>query len=191
MSSALSQPERPSCRHFVTKLAGSVAHKGSFQGYWRVYGGLPSLLRSTYFWLSVVITIITYPFWSVIEPNKEPQWVSVTIQVAPSLMGFALGGMAIMLSFSTGRFLEAIRQKGREDSFFMKVIASFFHFSVVLGLSLLIAVVTRAFPNAYLSGVGFFASVYGVMLAIATVDHLWQTAAIYNQVRDSGDDKPS
>lgn len=73
----------------------------------------------------------------------------------------------------------------------MKVIASFFHFSVVLGLSLLIAVVTRAFPNAYLSGVGFFASVYGVMLAIATVDHLWQTAAIYNQVRDSGDDKPS
>lgn len=113
------------------------------------------------------------------------------MQVSPSLMGFALGGMAIMLSFSTGRFLEAIRQKGREDSFFMKVIASFFHFSVVLGLSMLVAVLTKAFPNIYLSGLGFFASVYGVMLAIATVDHLWQTAALYNKVRDGGDDKPA
>lgn len=167
-----------------------MTHKGSFQGYWRVYGGLPSLLRSYYFRVSIVITIITYPFWSVIEPNKEPQWVAITIQVVPSLMGFALGGMAIMLSFSTGRFLEAIRQKGSDDSYFMKVIASFFHFSVVLGLSLLAAVLTKAFPNKYLSGLGFFGSVYGVMLAIATVDHLWQTAVIYNKVRDSGDEKP-
>lgn len=105
-------------------------------------------------------------------------------------MGFALGGMAIMLSFSTGRFLEAIRQKGRPDSFFMKVVASFFHFSVMLGASLLIALLTKVFPNIYLSGIGFFSSVYGVMLAIATVDHLWQTATLYNTVRDK-DDKPS
>lgn len=62
-------------------------------------------------------------------------------------MGFALGGMAIMLSFSTGRFLEAIRQKGRPDSFFMKVVASFFHFSVMLGASLLIALLTKVFQT--------------------------------------------
>jgi len=99
-------------------------------------------------------------------------------------MGFALGGMAIMLSFSTGRFLEAIRQNGRKDSYFMKVIASFFHFTTVLGLALLTAVMAKVFPNCkWISGFGFFASVYGVMLAVATVDHLWQTAVIFNQVK--------
>jgi hypothetical protein len=170
-----------------------VGAKGSFRGYWRVYGGLPSLVRSTYFWVAVVITIVTFPFWSATEADGEPKWVSITIDVMPSLMGFALGGMAIMLAFSTGRFLEAIRQKGREDSYFMKVIASFFHFTTVLGLALLLAVLSKAFPSPWLSGLGFFASVYGVLLAVATVDHLWQTAVIFNKVRqiDGGDNDKS
>ncbi len=181
--------EQHSHRPSEMRSADSVAHKGSFQSYWQVYGGLPSLLRSTYFWMSIVITIVAYPFWSDIPSYKAPEWTAITLQVVPSLMGFALGGMAIMLAFSTGRFLDAIRQKGKENSFFMKVIASFFHFSVVLGISLLVALMTIAFPNRYLSGIGFFSSVYGVMLAIATVDHLWQTASIFNKVKDDSSDE--
>lgn len=170
-----------------------MAGKGSFQGYWAVYGGLPSLLRSTYFWVAIVVSLFATPFWVKFEANGDPAWVSITFAVVPSLMGFALGGMAIMLAFSTGRFLEAIRQKGRDDSYFMKVIASFFHFTMVLSLALLLAVLSKAFPSKYLSAVGFFMSVYGVLLALATVDHLWQTAGIFNKVKDVSEaknDKP-
>jgi hypothetical protein len=171
------------------KRGGSVAGKGSFQGYWAVYGGLPSLLRSTYFWVAVVVSIISQPFWIKFGKNGEPLWVSITFDVVPSLMGFALGGMAIMLAFSTGRFLEAIRQKGRDDSYFMKVIASFFHFTMVLSLALLLALFSKSFPSKYLSAIGFFMSVYGVLLALATVDHLWQTAGIFNKVKDASETK--
>lgn len=160
-----------------------MAAKGSFRGYWQVYGGLGSLLRSSYFWISVVITILTQPYWAKVT-NGEPDWVGLTIDVVPSLLGFSLGGMAIMLSFSTGRFLEAIRQKGRDDSFFMKVIASFFHFILVLGASLVLAIVSKAFPSVWLSGFGFFATIYGLMLAIALMDHLWQTARIFNRAKE-------
>jgi hypothetical protein len=171
------------------KRDGSVAGKGSFQGYWAVYGGLPSLIRSSYFWIAIVITIISYSYWSKFDlQSGEPVWASFTLNVIPSLMGFALGGMAIMLAFSTGKFLEAIRQKGKENSYFMKVIASFFHFTVVLGLALLVAALSKAFPNKYLSCIGYFATIYGILLAVATVDHLWQTAVIFNKVKNSGSD---
>ncbi|MDZ7824489.1 MAG: hypothetical protein U5K75_10965 [Ahrensia sp.] len=98
------------------------------------------------------------------------------------MLGFALGGMAIMLAFSTGRFLEAIRQKGKDNSFFMKVIASFFHFTTVLVIALLLAVMSKAFPSKPLSAFGFFASIYGVLLAVATTGHFWQMATIFNKI---------
>lgn len=166
-----------------------MADENAYQGYWRVYGGVASLLRSTYFWLGLVITILARGLW-VIEAGKTPAWVALATSIVPSLLGFALGGMAIMLAFSSGKFLDAIRQKGKHDSYFMKIIASFFHFAVVLAGALMIALVEGGLsPVPYLRQgaefAGFFLTVYGILLVLAIVSSVWHTARIFNAVREN------
>jgi len=109
----------------------------------------------------------------------------MTLSVVPSLMSFALAGMAIMLAFSSGRFLEAIRQGGKEDSYLMKVVSSFFHFALVLTMALVVAIISHVYPEQYLSAFGFFLTVYGILLTLAVVDHMWQTVRIFNKVKDN------
>lgn len=155
----------------------------AYQGYWSVFGGAWSLLRSTYFWLSVVLTLISKPLWEN-SPNQAPKWAAIATSIIPNLLGFALGGMAIMLSFSSGQFLQAIRQSGKEDSYFMKMIASFFHFTVILTTSLIISLFCDIYPNEILSVFGLFCLFYGVLLVPATAASIWHTARVFNAADD-------
>jgi hypothetical protein len=151
----------------------------AYQGYWKIFGGVWSLLRSTYFWIALILTLLSQPLW-IERYNNPPGWVDIATGVIPNLLGFALGGMAIMLSFSSGRFLEAIRQSGREDSYFMKMIASFFHFSIVLTCSLLIAILSRSLHHEILSFAGVACLFYGILLVPATAASIWHTARVFN-----------
>ena len=104
-------------------------------------------------------------------------------------MGFALSGMAIMLAFSGGVFLNAIRQGGREDSYFMKMIASFFHFGVTLTAAMIVGFVCKInwIPEpiiSILSATGYFLTLYGILLVAAAATNIWHTARIYNFVSE-------
>jgi hypothetical protein len=149
----------------------------AFQGYWRVFGGVTSLFGSPYLLLAVILVTLTEPIWSV---RHGLVWIEIATAIVPNLLGFALGGMAIMLSFSSGRFLEAIRQNGRSDSYFMKVIASFFHLSLVLSFCLIVSILSRIYPSNLMSAFGICALFYGVLLIPATAASIWHTARIFN-----------
>lgn len=175
---------------FEMKRCDSVSDENAYQGYWRVYGGAWALVRSTYFWLAVVITIISQSLWLPTE-GKSPAWIDLAVSILPSLLGFALGGMAIMLAFSSGKFLDAIRQKGKSNSYFMKMMASFFHFALVLSTAMIATFVARlTLPHIVIktvSAIGYFLSIYSILLVLATVASIWHTARIFNAVRDNDD----
>ncbi|WP_156361369.1 hypothetical protein [Sphingomonas sp. Leaf67] len=168
----------------MTKPSASVPGENAFQGYWRVFGGTWQILRSTYFWISGILTLTLPKVWQT-KDGSERVWTGITLDVTPSLLGFALGGMAIMLAFSSGKFLEAIRQKGKDNSYLRKIMASFFHFCVVLTASILTAYISRFYDNDYLSAVGVFLSYYGILLVLATASRIWHTARIFNAVSDA------
>ena len=149
-----------------------------------MFGGIWSLLRSTYFLGSLAGTCLLPRLWQMTGPDGKPLWAGITIDVVPSLLGFALGGMAIMLAFSSGRFLEAIRQKGKDKSYLRKMMASFFHFCLVLTAALLLAFVSNFYANDALSFAGVFASIYGLVLVLATASRIWHTARIFNAVTE-------
>lgn len=119
------------------------------------------------------------PLWMDRYQN-DPFWTGLAVGIIPNLLGFALGGMAIMLSFSSGRFLEAIRQNGKEDSYFMKMIASFFHFSLILTASLILAILSKSISNQCISILGLFCLFYGILLVPATAASIWHTARVFN-----------
>jgi Na+/H+ antiporter NhaD/arsenite permease-like protein len=131
-----------------------------------------------------LLTSLLPGLWTTLDGDGRPLWASLTLDIAPSLLGFALGGMAIMLAFSSGRFLEAIRQKGKDKSYLRKMMASFFHFCAVLTAATLVGFVSSFYVNKVVSFIGVLLSIYGLLLVIATASRIWHTARIFNAVSD-------
>jgi hypothetical protein len=88
--------------------------------------------------------------------------------------------MAIMLAFSGANAFNIIAEEGEPKSLFIKVITSFFHFILVQTISIVMALLTIAYDNFFLSLIGFVALCYSLMVAIATAGQLLQVAIIMN-----------
>jgi uncharacterized membrane protein len=152
-----------------------------FIRYWRIYGGWRALVTSPYLLVALVLTGICYPYWS--KPGTASADLAMT--VIPSIMAFSLGGMAIILAFSGGRFFNLIRQDGEEKSLFMTVIANFFHFLTIQTLALISALIVLAFPlDKAPSGIAFFFLAYSVTSAVASAAALFNVSRLYNVVGD-------
>jgi ABC-type transport system involved in Fe-S cluster assembly fused permease/ATPase subunit len=121
------------------------------------------------------------------EADKKPIWASLTLQIVPNLLGFSLSGMSVMLAFSEGKFLDAIRQGGKDNSYFRKVLASFFHFTLTLTIALLISYISQFYSNKYVSMIGVVLSIYGILLIMSVVSRIWHTARIFNKVGKKAD----
>ncbi len=160
-----------------------------FRVYWRIYGGFRGLLKSPYMWISAAITAGCFPFWLDWGGDDLGRPMAETmLTVVPALMAFTLAGMAIILALSGERFTRAIRQDGREDSLFMKVVVLFFHFILVQSIALLLAFFSTSYPSQdWLAAVTFFFATYGVMSAIAIAAMLLNISRIYNIAMDDHD----
>lgn len=148
----------------------------TFGVYWEAYGRLPALLSSPYVYLAVAFTAACYPLWS----NQESGWQQIVLDVVPSMLGFSMGGMAIVLAFATSKAFSVLAEDGARDSFFIKLIAAFFHFILVQGGAILIAVAANSYENLYLSAVGFFLFSYAVLAGVATAGQLLNSGYVLN-----------
>lgn len=177
-----------------TQPATRVREPGSldpFRIYWNAYGGWRELFTSPYLLAALVLTAMCYPVWSEIKEGQTGyENAQLGIDVIPSLLAFSLGAMAIVLAFSGGKFLKAIREDGDEKSFFMTIVATFFHFIFVQALALATAMVAMAFPKLVVpAAVSFFFLSYSLMAAVAAAAALLNASRIYNKV--GSDDEPA
>lgn len=163
----------------VSQESDRIDTIGVFATYFRLYGGWPALLTSPYFWVALLISFSFYPVWTE-EVDNERIWLSMAVEIIPSLMAFSLGGMAILLAFSSDRLIKVIQQGGQADSLYMKATASFFHFILVQTLSLIAVFATSAYSVHLLSWLGFFLMVYGLLVAIAIASNLLRLAQQFN-----------
>lgn len=171
------------------KLAPIVSSFEPFRLYWTTYGGLKALLKSIYLWASALVTAGCYPYWmdrDFLEGDRPSSEALLT--VVPALMAFTLAGMAIVLALSGKRFTNSIREGGRPDSLFMKVVVLFFHFLLVQTIALILTFFSKSYPSQdWLAGAAFFFATYGVASAVAIAAMLLNVSRIYN-VTGGGDD---
>ena len=73
-----------------------------FSRYWHAYGGFSALMTSYYFWISILISCLLYPFWS-----REGWWDDV-LGIMPDLVGFSLGGFAMWIAIGDDSFRQLI-----------------------------------------------------------------------------------
>ncbi|WP_338560149.1 hypothetical protein [Acinetobacter sp. KS-LM10] len=98
----------------------------SFRDYWTSYGGFKAIFQSSYFWIALFITAISFTTW------LKNDWHTIFIGVFPSLLGFSLAGYAIWLTLGDQRLKEIlIKKKVNNISAFLAINASFVHFIIL------------------------------------------------------------
>lgn len=155
---------------------------GPFALYWRVYGGLKALLRSPYLWFSIILSAVCFPLWMDLGPEGNARPVTETLlTVVPALMVSTLVCMAILLGLSGDKFIDAIREGGKDDSLFMQVVAHFFHFILVQTLALIGAFLSAIYTSQHwLAAISFFFAAYGIVSALAIAAMLFNVSRVYN-----------
>ena len=114
------------------------ATRSIYARYWSAYGGITALLRSLYFHLAVLLTAILWGQWT-----KEGWW-DLPLSVLPNVIGFSVGGYALLLSFGDEKFQNLMaRAEVRGSNAFIDLCASFTHFVLMQFLALLIAIVAK------------------------------------------------
>ncbi len=151
--------------------------------YWKIYGGWHALLYSPYFHLSLIISLICYPVWYV--EHEGWAWFNLCISVIPNLVGFTLGGYAMILAFGNEKFRSLLAGAGDngEASPFMIVNATFIHFIVMQILSLLIALIEIgwAIKTGVFAFIGFTIFVYALLTGIAAAFAILRLAGWFDE----------
>lgn len=110
--------------------------------YWSAYGKGGALFRSPFLHLSLAIMIPTIPLWT------KKDWWELVLNVMPNMLGFSLGGYAILLAFGDTDFLSIISGKSDREkekgSPFLHINANFFHFILMQFMALIFAVIAKA-----------------------------------------------
>lgn len=170
-------------------LAEIVTSTEPFRLYWKLYGGLKALLKSPYLWAAALLTYVCKPLWLNVEADGGRPAIDLALTIVPALMAFTLAGMAIVLALSGGRFINALREGGADDSLFMQVVALFFHFLIVQTLALVFALVSTTYDATdILAGAAFFLTAYGISSAVAIAAMLLNVSRIYNFTGGENDD---
>ncbi|ENH2287126.1 MULTISPECIES: hypothetical protein [Vibrio harveyi group] len=137
---------------------------GILNRYWKAYGGFPAIFRSVFFYVAILLSAILYPAWS------QEGWWDTVLSVMPNLLGFTLGGFAMWVAIGDENFKATIAGTSSSDepSPFMAVNATFAHFIFLQILSILLALVNKAY-NITLSNDHILVVIWGSYINQATL----------------------
>jgi hypothetical protein len=143
--------------------------------YWSIYGGLSSIFRSIFLWLSIILTCANFSL------ARSGLWGSIALSVLPALIGFSIGAMAISLAIPSSALFKIIAEDGRKDSYYIDLSAKFVHFILIQVVAVTLAIFEADYHEIIFSFIGLFFLFYAVLTAIPTTFCLFGLAMLYNQ----------
>lgn len=188
----------------VREEYSSVVQLG--RAYWRAYGGLAALVRSPYLHAALIVTLLLFSIW------LQPEWWNTPLSILPNVLGFTLGGYALLIAFGDEKFRTLMIKAGSPEraSPFLAVSATFVHFIVIQVSALVYALLARGLYfrlgevgiesqalSSILSGplaaffwfFGFFLFVYALFTALAAAFALFRLSTWFDWfVRESDDE---
>jgi hypothetical protein len=181
--------------------------------YWQAYGGFKAIIKSFYFWASILITLLCYSFWS-----TDKDWFLIPLSGLPSLLGFALGGYGVWLSVGNPKLKKLLSlsfEKKSLHSDFLVVNATFVHFIILQVISFIYLLVLKAnsigkllnylklkYPLNYTDciatiidslkilahGFGFLIFVYSIITMLAATFAIFNIAIITDEINKIEDE---
>jgi hypothetical protein len=171
-------PQSPNSSQDFSFFRSWLNLKGEIQRYWALYGGWSALIRSPYFHVSVLLSILLNACPSA---NFDP--ASETLSILPNVLGFTVGALAIILALSSSEFFAYMIDNGKDDSLFMMTIASFVHFIIVQIIAIMGGLVGSAYPSVFMRFLNTLLLLYAILTTLAIVIQLFQMATLFNASR--------
>jgi hypothetical protein len=113
--------------------------------------------------------------------HNTPNIAEISRGIVPSLLGFSVGGMAILLAFSSNAIIKYLTIRG-DKSFFIRMSAIFVHFIVIQILCLLFGLISSLFSDFVpLKIITSILTVYAIISALSVGIQLFQAATIVNK----------
>lgn len=130
--------------------------------------------RALWIFIPVACATIDNSFRSDLDKTKDGEavWATMPTSILPNLLGFSMGGMAIMLAFSGSKVFTYITQDGKQHSYFIKIVASFYHFIIIQTLASMFGILCQTYSHWLLSFFGFWSMIYALLVAPATAAQL-------------------
>ncbi len=117
-----------------------MTNKGIISRYWSAYGGFSALFSSAYFYLAIALSAFMFPAW------LNNPWHELVLSVIPNILGFSLGGYALLVAIGDESFRALISgEVDGETSPYMEINASFVHFILMQFFSLMCALISSAY----------------------------------------------
>ena len=103
-------------------------------------GGWNTLYKDKFLWAAVVLTVLLTPLWI------HPQWWDMVIGVMSLLVGFSIGGLAVILSLLGDQMKRRIMKRSKFDgrSPFLMLNAAFTHYIITCFTALAAALLSKA-----------------------------------------------
>lgn len=151
----------------------------STQLYWATYGGWRAFFYSPYLHFALLLTCFFYFYLT-----KEDPWFDITLSVLPNLLGFTLGGYAILLAFGDDKFRTIIAGETTEGSAspFMAINGTFVHFIVIQAFAILYALIgkTWALITGWFAFAGLLLFLYSICTAVAAAFSILRLAKSFD-----------
>lgn len=152
---------------FSTKEEYLFLYK-DFKDYIYYFGPLKDIFKTPYFHFSLVMAFITGVFAS--EPSI---WAEHALSMLPDVLGFSIGGYAIIITFGDNEFRKFLVKAKTSDgkSILMVINGAFIHFIMAQTLSIILAYIVNSinienlFVNIILSLPFFYSLVFCVAIA--------------------------
>jgi hypothetical protein len=96
------------------------------------------------------------------------------------LLGFAVGGMAIVLSVASSSIFLRLSEKGKSDSFFMKMVVSYLHCISCQVITLILCLALQDVDHWFAKFPCAVCLCYCLFLAFSIGVQLFQMAGVYN-----------
>nr|VFK59326.1 MAG: hypothetical protein BECKTC1821F_GA0114240_10321 [Candidatus Kentron sp. TC] len=152
--------------------------------YWRIYGGWRELLLSPILHAAIFLSVLSFPFW-------ETEWSSSALNIISNLLGFTLGGYAILLALGDQKFIWMLAgDDDSGDSPYIGVNAAFVHFLILQIITLLIILVSKAWLPKEIcpwtipwifSAVGYTFFLYALLTTLAATFAIFRLSTWYNR----------
>lgn len=159
--------------------------KESILIYWSSYGRWPALRSSRYAYFSLILAIATCLYrlgdacWN---------WPNTVIGALPNILGFSLGGYAILIGFGDKEFLKALigPEKDGSPSVYMEVSGAFVHFILIQVVALLFAFLVDTFQTRHFvtNFIGVFLFIYAMCSVVAATFAVLNVASWYDKSGD-------
>jgi len=156
--------------------------------YWHSYGKWKSFILSPFLHLAFVISYLARPLWNP-ATNEASVWYNLSLSVLPNLLGFTLGGYAILLAFGDSRFRDKISEQDEGDdepTLFMELNGTFVHFIILQAIAILLAVIGTAgtIRTGLFAWFGFTCFLYTVLTAISAAFAVLEISDLFQTMKN-------